>query len=73
MPSKEIPAHVQRMHEERNELKGKIGKLETFILSNPFFKGLEEKKQRLMRQQYDAMQLYCAILQERIELEELAE
>ncbi|WP_191938380.1 hypothetical protein IFU37_014830 [Pantoea agglomerans] len=72
MPNKEIPAHIQRMHEESNELNDKIVKLETFILRNPFFKGLDENKQRLMRQQHDAMQTYSTILSERISLESLA-
>ncbi|MDU1575410.1 MAG: hypothetical protein E6868_19425 [Pantoea sp.] len=71
MSEKQIPAHLQRMHEESNELKDKVGKLEAFILTNPFFKGLDEKKQRLLRQQYDAMQIYSAILSERISLEEV--
>lgn len=61
--------HVQRMIDEQKELSDKVGKLEAYILSNPHFKTLDNHRQRLMRQQYDAMNLYRQILAERIELD----
>lgn len=69
MADKSPVPHVQRMIDEQKDLSEKVGKLEVFILSNPAFKSLDERRQRLMRQQYDAMNLYRQILAERIDLE----
>jgi uncharacterized protein YdcH (DUF465 family) len=70
MTDKSVDAHVQRMLDEQSELSDKVGKLETFILTNPVFKQLSKERQRLMRQQYDAMSLYNNILKERVALEQ---
>jgi len=70
MSDKPVEAHVQRMLDEQAELSDKVGKLETFILTNQMFKQLSKDRQRLMRQQYDAMSLYNNILKERIALEQ---
>lgn len=63
--------HVQRMIDEQIDLSDKLGKLEAFILANPVFKQLSKDRQKLMRQQYDAMHLYNGILKERISLEQV--
>lgn len=59
--------HEQRVIDEREELNGKIEKLNTFI-GGDIFNGLDSQNQLLLTQQAVAMQNYLDILDQRIAL-----
>ena len=62
--------YLNRMIKENDQLLEKISKLQAFIETNNTFKTLSVRKQDLLRQQYYAMQNYCFILMERIDIEQ---
>ncbi|MCQ4052354.1 Gp49 family protein [Aeromonas sp. SG16] len=59
------PSHIERMHQEQEQLAERTGKLETFIPSETF-KRLPHQEQSLMKRQLVAMREYLAVLNERI-------
>jgi hypothetical protein len=59
------PSHVERMHQEQEQLAERTGKLETFI-SSETFKQLPHQEQNRMKRQLVAMREYLAVLNERI-------
>ena len=66
MSEKKLEAHQQRVVTEHDELKSKTTALGAFILDNPIFLTLEEKEQKDMKLQYEAMCQYCDVLERRI-------
>lgn len=62
----EVPAHQQRVLQEVSELDSKIEKLDSFIMTNPIFKTLDETEQNRLIQQVRGIQYYVSILVERI-------
>ena len=61
-----VPAHQQRVLDERADLKDKHSKLSVFILDNPVFLALPEAEQQRLQRQEIAMGQYLEILDERI-------
>ncbi|MBM0416291.1 crAss001_48 related protein [Aeromonas veronii] len=59
------PSHIERMHQEQEQLAERTGKLETFIPSETF-KQLPHQEQNRMKRQLVAMREYLAVLNERI-------
>lgn len=59
------PAYQQRVLEECEELRGRMDRLEAFILSAAFEK-VEAAEQDRMRRQFAAMATYLGVLTERI-------
>lgn len=57
----DLPAHVQRMLEERNQLQDRLSKLNTFIGTDSFIT-LDEKDQELLEQQAGQMDGYLTVL-----------
>lgn len=57
--------HQQRVIDEKQELDGKLAKLNIF-LGDPVFEGLPLKDQELLKQQSGVMQAYSNILANRI-------
>lgn len=60
------PPHIQRVITEYEELNDKIGKLNKFINSNPFFKKLDTKERNDMSCQLTSMRNYSDILLSRL-------
>lgn len=60
------PAHQQRVIMERDELADKITKLAAF-LPTPTYQRLGDEEQTRLANQLDAMRLYCAVLNQRID------
>lgn len=60
------PPHIQRVITEYEELNDKIGKLNKFINSNPFFKKLDAKERNDMSCQLTSMRNYSDILLSRL-------
>ena len=60
------PAHIERMETEMDELQDRLGKLQTFVASNPIFSNMEALDQNLLRSQSAAMDTYRSILSTRI-------
>lgn len=58
---------VSRLKDEKSQLDEKIGKLGSFIQSDPF-KNIDARQQELLRCQYFIMQSYTDVLERRIEL-----
>ena len=56
------PSHIQRVITEYEELNDKIGKLNKFINSNPFFKKLDAEERNDMSCQLTSMRNYSDIL-----------
>ena len=56
------PPHIQRVITEYEELNDKIGKLNKFINSNPFFKKLDAEERNDMSCQLTSMRNYSDIL-----------
>lgn len=59
--------HVERMLNEQKELCEKTEKLAKFISENPIFEMLSAEEQYDMRLQLQAMSMYSAVLQHRID------
>jgi len=64
--TKEIPAHVQRMQEEREQLADRLTKLKAFIDGDKFA-ALEATDQGMMVRQSHHMGFYLETLDARIE------
>ena len=64
--AKAIPAHQQRVLDEKRELDERLSKLDAFILDNPLFAKLSSDEQELLARQSMAMAVYSGILDERI-------
>lgn len=64
---KELPDYVKRMQVELSELTEKIDKLSLF-LRTPKMLELSELKQKLLKMQFEAMQVYAEMLNERLDL-----
>lgn len=62
----DILPHVQRMIDERNELKNRAEKLYNFITSNSTFKTLSSEEQDDMRDQLNSMITYLNCLERRL-------
>jgi hypothetical protein len=62
----ERPAYQQRVVDERDTLAGNIGKLSAFLPTATFHRLADEEQIRLQNQ-LEAMRLYCAILNQRID------
>lgn len=60
------PSHIQRVITEYEELNDKIGKLNKFINSNPFFKKLDAEERNDMVCQLTSMRNYSDILLSRL-------
>lgn len=60
------PSHIQRVITEYEELNDKIGKLNKFINSNPFFKKLDAEERNDMACQLTSMRNYSDILLSRL-------
>lgn len=60
------PPHIQRVITEYKELNDKIGKLNKFINSNPFFKKLDAEERNDMSCQLTSMRNYSDILLSRL-------
>lgn len=60
------PPHIQRVITEYEELNDKIGKLNKFINSNPFFKKLDAEERNDMSCQLTSMRNYSDILLSRL-------
>lgn len=60
------PPHIQRVITEYEELNDKIGKLNKFINSNPFFKKLDAEERNDMTCQLTSMRNYSDILLSRL-------
>jgi hypothetical protein len=58
---------IQRLQAEEQDLKAKIDKLEGFF-STETFQGLEDRLQKLLRVQYDAMIVYWQSLLARLDI-----
>lgn len=67
-----IPPHQARVLEEAAQLDAKVVKLGEFF-SGEIFKRLPELEQSLLREQYNAMRRYAAVLAARIALFDVAE
>lgn len=63
----QIPAHVQRMRTEREELEHRIINLMKFITSNENFVNLDQEEQFDLREQALYMDKYLAVLTQRLE------
>lgn len=61
-----IPSHIQRMIEERDELKDRVLKLDKFVGSNPIFVTLSEEERKDMEEQLNSMIVYLHHLEKRI-------
>lgn len=61
-----IPPHIQRMIEERNELKDRVLKLDKFVGSNPIFVTLSKEERKDMEDQLNSMIVYLHCLEKRI-------
>lgn len=61
-----IPPHIQRMIEERDELKDRVLKLDKFIGSNRIFVTLPEEERKDMTNQLTNMIVYLDCLERRI-------
>lgn len=59
--------HVERMLNEQKELCEKTEKLAKFISENPIFETLSAEEQYVMHLQLQAMSMYSAVLQHRID------
>lgn len=68
-PVKKIPAYIERMLDERNDLVNKIDKLSNFI-SKDEFNDLPDIKQQLLFTQLNAMNSYENVLRLRIYIED---
>ena len=64
--AKAIPAHQQRVLDEKSELDERLSKLDAFILDNPLFLQLSGSEQERLARQSKAMAIYSGILGERI-------
>jgi len=58
---------LERMHEERDQLKEKIDKLNDFIENNEKFNELSNIQRILLVNQFNAMEMYYYALDSRIE------
>lgn len=61
-----IPAHQQRVIDEKRELDDKLVKLRTFIDGSPVFSGLPVTDQSHLKSQLAVMEVYSCILADRI-------
>ena len=61
-----VPAHQQRVLDERSDLKDKHAKLSAFILENPLFVTLPDAEQVRLQKQEDLQGQLLAVLDERI-------
>lgn len=61
-----VPAHQQRVLDEKQELDIRITKLDEFITRNPLFANLPEAERARMKRQADVMFELSSILGERI-------
>lgn len=61
-----VPAHQQRVLDEKQELDIRITRLDEFILRNALFRELDPEEQSRMRRQLDVMRELSVILGERI-------
>lgn len=62
----DVPPHVQRMIDERNELSNRAQKLYNFINSNRIFETLSSEEQEDMRNQLESMTKYLESLERRL-------
>lgn len=62
----DVPPHVQRMIDERNELSNRAQKLYNFINSNRIFETLSSEEQEDMRNQLESMTKYLESLEKRL-------
>lgn len=61
-----VPAHQQRVLDEKQELDARIAKLGEFIQSNPLFLAVDADEQARLRRQLDVMHELAVILADRI-------
>ena len=62
-----LKPHEQRVVDEKNELKDKAMKLESFLIKGkPSF--IDDKNWELLEDQFEVMEVYLSILEERISL-----
>lgn len=61
-----IAPHQQRVLDEQIDVATKLTALSAFILDNPIFLKLEDAEQRRLQRQRAAMELYSAVLDERV-------
>ena len=64
--AKAIPAHQQRVLDEKSELDERLSKLDAFMFGNPLFLQLSGSEQERLARQSNAMAIYSGILGERI-------
>lgn len=57
---------LERLKNERNELREKHEKLNSFIMTNPAFNDLDDIQSILLKAQYHAMTTYLFILNQRL-------
>jgi len=62
-----VPAHQQRVLDEKQDLDTRIAKLGEFIKSNPLFTTVDPEEQARLRRQLDVMHELAAILADRID------
>ncbi|MCO6525065.1 MAG: hypothetical protein J6562_08605 [Candidatus Schmidhempelia sp.] len=67
MNIKKLPAHMQRVVEENDELQSKIAKLRSFV-NGSVFRTITKNEQLLLRRQLHHMVEYGIILNERIDV-----
>jgi hypothetical protein len=63
----QIPAHVQRLRTEHEEVETKLRKLDDFIENNPVFSTLDEEEINDLVAQGNAMEQYLEIVTRRLE------
>lgn len=56
----------QRVIEERDELRGRLDRLNAFMADETRFTNVDAAEQDRMRRQQDAMMTYLSVLEERI-------
>ncbi len=65
-PVPQMPPHQWRVVVERDELSVKVQKLSAFLVT-PTYQRLDDEEQTRLASQLNAMRLYCAVLNQRIE------
>ena len=67
--SPKTPPYIARMLEEKEQLMGRIVKLQEFIFGNSIYAYLSQEKKDLLLEQFEHMDEYLTVLMQRIKLE----
>lgn len=65
-PVMQMPPHLERMYQEKNELEIKMNKLSDFIVNNPAYSELPDFQKALMLIQMRSMETYLECLRQRL-------